>query len=175
MIYEEYSVVQKAIHGDSEAYEYLAKKYNTYFYKVAFLYLKNEQDSLDVVQESIYQGFVKIHSLRKPEYFVTWMNRIVINQAFRCIRKRSNYELYEEQAVQETAPDAKLEEKIDLYRALKKLRKKERDAIVLKYFYDKPIAEIALILQIPENSVKTILKRAKERLKKILKEEYFEY
>lgn len=175
MIYEEYSIVQKAIHGDSEAYEYLVKKYNTYFYKVAFLYLKNEQDSLDAVQESIYQGFIKIRSLRKPEYFVTWMNRIVINQALKSIRKRSCYEPYEEQGVQETAADMKLEEKIDLYHALKKLRQKERDAIVLQYFYDKPIAEIALILQTPENSVKTILKRAKERLKKILKEDYFEY
>ena len=166
MIYEEYSIVQKAIHGDPESYNHLALMYNTYFYKVAFLYLKNEQDALDVVQESIYQGFVKIRSLRRPEYFVTWMNKIVINNALKFIKKKSCFEPYEEQVDQSSSQGITLDEKIDLYCALKKLKRKERDAIVLKYFYDKPIAEIALILKTPENSVKTILRRAKEHLRK---------
>lgn len=130
---------------------------------------------MDVVQESIYQGFVKIRSLRRPEYFVTWMNKIVINNALKFIKKKSYFEPYEEQVGQSSSQGITLDEKIDLYCALKKLKRKERDAIVLKYFYDKPIAEIALILKTPENIVKTILRRAKEHLRKILKEDYFEY
>lgn len=125
---------------------------------------------MDVVQESIYQGFVKIRSLRRPEYFVTWMNKIVITNALKFIKKKSCFEPYEEQVGQSSSQGITLDEKIDLYCALKKLKRKERDAIVLKYFYDKPIAEIALILKTPENSVKTILRRAKEHLRKILKD-----
>ena len=79
---------------------------------------------MDVVQESIYQGFVKIRSLRRPEYFVTWMNKIVINNALKFRKKKSCFEPYEEQVGQSSSQGITLDEKIDLYCALKKLKRK---------------------------------------------------
>lgn len=173
MIYEEYSVVSRAISGDAEAYGDLIKKYNSYFYKTAFLYVKNEEDALDIVQQSVYQGFIKIGRLRHPEYFLTWMNRIVINHALKCIKRREKYADRTEKIPEGVYADVFREEKMDIQRALRQLRKKYKDAVVLYYFYDKPVKEIAVIMQIPENTVKTYLKRAKEVLKQMLKEDYF--
>ena len=85
---DEYSVVAKAIRGDSTAYESLIIKYNQYFYKIAYLYTRNPHDAMDVVQESVYKGFIKINQLKHPEKFVTWMNSIVINQALLHIKKK---------------------------------------------------------------------------------------
>ena len=53
---EEYSLVYKAIHGDSHAYGELIHQYNPYFYKIAFLYVKNEDAAVEIVQDSVYQG-----------------------------------------------------------------------------------------------------------------------
>lgn len=51
---EEYSLVYKAIHGDSHAYGELIHQYNPYFYKIAFLYVKNEDAAVEIVQDSVY-------------------------------------------------------------------------------------------------------------------------
>ena len=74
---EEYSLVYKAIHGDSHAYGELIHQYNPYFYKIAFLYVKNEDAAVEIVQDSVYQGYLKIKTLRNPELFSTWMTRIL--------------------------------------------------------------------------------------------------
>ena len=76
---KEYSLVYKAIHGDSHAYGELIHQYNPYFYKIAFLYVKNEDAAVEIVQDSVYQGYLKIKTLRNPELFSTWMTRIIMN------------------------------------------------------------------------------------------------
>jgi len=84
---EEYSLVYKAIHGDSHAYGELIHQYNPYFYKIAFLYVKNEDAAVEIVQDSVYQGYLKIKTLRNPELFSTWMTRIIMNKAVRYIKQ----------------------------------------------------------------------------------------
>ena len=46
---------------------------------MAYVYVKNKDDALDVVQEVAYQSFKKIDTLKKPEYFKTWLIKIAIN------------------------------------------------------------------------------------------------
>ena len=65
-----------------------------------------------------------------------------------------------------------LEERIDLYNAVDLLKDNYKTVIIMKYFNDKKIKEIAEIMSIPENTVKTYLTRARVELKKILKENY---
>ena len=102
------------------------------------------------------------------------MNSIVVNQALQYRRKQKKYDYSGELS---EIPDERAgspEMKIDLNRALKKLRKAYRECIVLKYFYDKPVKEISLIMGASENTVKTYLSRGKKELKELLKEDYFE-
>lgn len=122
---EEYSLVYKAIHGDSHAYGELIHQYNPYFYKIAFLYVKNEDAAVEIVQDSVYQGYLKIKTLRNPELFSTWMTRIIMNKAVRYIKQNKKIVEYEE-AFHEASHSEHVEEKLDLMNAVNRLPKKQR-------------------------------------------------
>ncbi|GIN92757.1 hypothetical protein J22TS1_38080 [Siminovitchia terrae] len=62
----------------------------------------------------------------------------------------------------------KREENLDLLEAINRLNEKHKNAIILFYFQDLPISEVAKVMKIPENTVKTFLSRGKDRLKKLL-------
>ena len=170
---EEYSLVYKAIHGDSHAYGELIHQYNPYFYKIAFLYVRNEDVAVEIVQDSVYQGFLKIKTLRNPELFSTWMTRIIMNKAVRYIKENKKMVEYDENFCEDSRPEH-LEEKLDLMNAVNRLPKKYKNVIIQKYFLDMSVDEIAKNQMIPENTVKTNLSRARAILKRILKEDYFE-
>lgn len=59
------------------------------FYRMAWCYVKNEHDALDIVGEAAYRGLKSLHTLQEPAYFDTWMTRIVINAAIDHLRKRA--------------------------------------------------------------------------------------
>ena len=61
-------LVKKAIKGSKCAYGELIAAYQAYLYKTAFLYLKNEADSLDAVQECVTKGLLGIEKLKEPKY-----------------------------------------------------------------------------------------------------------
>lgn len=170
---KEYSLVYKAIHGDSNAYGELINQYNPYFYKIAFLYVRNEDAAVEIVQDSVYQGFLKIKTLRNPELFSTWMTRIIMNKAVRYIKENKKMVEYDENFCEDSRPEH-LEEKLDLMNAVNRLPKKYKNVIIQKYFLDMSVDEIAKNQMIPENTVKTNLSRARASLKRILKEDYFE-
>lgn len=170
---KEYSLVCKAIRGNAEAYGELVRKYNPYFYKIAFLYVRNEDDALEIVQDSVFQGFLKIRFLRNPAYFTTWMTRIILNKSARLVNKRKRMVDYDEERERESHSEH-LEERMDLMNAIHKLPKKYKDVIILKYFYDLSVKEIAVREHMPENTVKSYLARARARLKETLKENYHE-
>ena len=74
-------LAKKAVRGNADAYGQLITKYQEYLYKMAFLYMKNQQDALDVVGTTILKGFQNIKTLKNPEWFKTWITRILINTA----------------------------------------------------------------------------------------------
>ena len=102
---KEYSLVYKAIHGDSNAYGELINQYNPYFYKIAFLYVRNEDAAVEIVQDSVYQGFLKIKTLRNPELFSTWMTRIIMNKAVRYIKENKKMVEYDENFCEDSRPE----------------------------------------------------------------------
>lgn len=61
-------LVKKAIKGNKSAYGELIAEYQVYLYKTAFLYVKNEADALDAVQECVTRGLLAIGKLREPEW-----------------------------------------------------------------------------------------------------------
>jgi len=65
-----------------------------------------------------------------------------------------------------------IDEKLDLYNAIDLLRDNYKTVIILKYFNDMTIENISGVMEIPQNTVKTYLRRAKDSLSKILKEDY---
>ena len=66
--------------------ENLIENYNRY-YRLAYHYVKNESDAMDIVQEAAYKAILKSDTLKNPEYIGTWICRIVINEAYNVLRK----------------------------------------------------------------------------------------
>jgi RNA polymerase sigma-70 factor (ECF subfamily) len=72
-------IIKKAQKGDDEAFSELIDSCQEKLYKIAFAYLKNEQNSLDAVGDTIYKAYMNISKLKIPEFFNTWIIKILIN------------------------------------------------------------------------------------------------
>ena len=169
---EELRLAQKAIKGNPDAYGLLITKYQTYLYKMAFLYMKSEDDALDVVGTTILKAYQNIHKLKNPEWFKTWITKILIRTALDELKKVVHFQNLEKISAAETHTGISLEEKCDLDSAINKLPEKYRTVIILKYFSELSVKEIAFVMNIPEGSVKAYLNRARYELKIMLKEDY---
>lgn len=138
------------------------------YYRLAFTYVRNEQDALDVVQEGAYKAILYGNSLRKPEYMSTWIYRIMINEALAFIKKRpATAEL--EEGIEHGREDTY--ESIDMKRAIDSLGEPEATIIRLRFFEDLKIDQIAEILKENVNTIKTKLYRSLKKLKLELSEE----
>ncbi|MCK2158193.1 sigma-70 family RNA polymerase sigma factor [Exiguobacterium sp. 17-1] len=162
---EHTELVRRAIKQDEAAFEQLILLHSEQLYRTAYVYVKNEQDALDVVQETVYKAFISIGQVKEPKYFVTWLTKILIRNCYRVLNQRTAVvDLIEQIPVKESSR----EEHLDLIDALSHLRKEYRDVLVLFYFHDVPMKEIASFIGITLNTVKTYLKRGREELKKQL-------
>lgn len=136
------------------------------FYRIAYGYVKNEQDALDIVSEATYKGLSHLKELREPNYFVTWMTRIIINTALESIRKNSRQVAFEESMLNEyEVTELDQEIQFDLYTALDALGAEERSFIILKYFEEYSFREIADLLDIPESTIKSKVYRCLENMR----------
>jgi len=162
---EHTELVRLAIKQDEAAFEQLILLHSEQLYRTAYVYVKNEQDALDVVQETVYKAFISIGQVKEPKYFVTWLTKILIRNCYHVLKQQTGVaDLIEQVPVKESSR----EEHLDLIDALSHLRKEYRDVLVLFYFHDVPMKEIASFIGITLNTVKTYLKRGREELKKQL-------
>lgn len=141
-------------------------------YKTAYLYVKNDEMALDAVGTAVLKSYLQIHTLRNPEYFKTWITRILINAAYDEQRKLICYSELSDTLKESSYEEMSLEEKYDINTAVTRLPEKYRTVIILKYFNEFSIKEIADIMDAPEGSVKAYLSRARNELRRILKEDY---
>lgn len=170
---DEYRHIKKAIAGDKIAFAEIIKRNKIYLYKTAYMYIKNEDKALDILHETISKALANIHKLKNPDYFKTWITRILINSAIDMNQKHSKIEeLNEASTIIDIKNSISLEEKLDLYHAVDLLNDRYKTVIIMKYFNDMKIKEISEVMILPENTVKTYLNRAKTALRYILKEGY---
>ena len=83
-------LVKRSISGDADAFLELMEKNSLAMYKVARGILDNDEDAADAMQDTILTCFEKIHTLKNPEYFKTWMIRILINECNKIHRHYKN-------------------------------------------------------------------------------------
>ncbi|MBP1947421.1 sigma-70 family RNA polymerase sigma factor [Virgibacillus litoralis] len=166
---ENLDLVDKAINGDGQAFETLVKNESEKLYKTAFLYVRNKEDALDVLQETIYKAFVSIKQVKQPQYFHTWLTKILIRTAYDFIRKRKKVVLDENIIdIMPDKPSTNIEDKLDTLNAVNRLNKDYQTVIILFYYHDLTIYQISETMAKPENTIKTYLRRAKMELKKII-------
>jgi RNA polymerase sigma-70 factor (ECF subfamily) len=161
-------LVKRATGGDGKALEKLLIKHSDQLYRTAYLYVGNQEDALDAVQEAACRICRTVSQLKKEQYFLTWITRILINCCYEILKKRRREVAIAEADEKAEAKQMQSEVHLDLVQAINQLNDKGRTAIILFYYYDQTIREVAQTMDMPENTVKTVLRRAKECLKKSL-------
>ncbi len=164
-------LVKKAKKGNKQAFLQLIEAEQARLYRTAFLYAKNQEDALDIVQETIYKAFISIETIRDPRYFTTWLIRILIHSALDFLKKKQKVIPLEQDSFSKMpAKEIVIEDKMDLYDAIDKLNERHKTIIILRYYQDLTVAEIADIVGIPEGTVKSNLHRALQLLRLEVKE-----
>ena len=154
------NLVKKAKRRDPDAFTDLMQLCLKDMYRTALAILLNDEDAADAVGDTILACWEKLHTLKKPQYFKTWMTRILINNSYRIRRTAVNMgtlEEYEEPAVYD-------EYNLELKEALASLDEKYRIVMTLFYSEGYRIEEIASILKIPKSTVQTRLQRGRKKL-----------
>lgn len=147
----------------------ILEKYNQY-YRLAYSYVHNEADANDIVQNGAYKALRSSDTLKAPEYAETWVYRIMLNECFGQFKRPQflSYEAIQEERGGEFEGAEDSYTDIDLQRALDALVEKEKAIIILKYFEDKTLEEIADILEENVNTIKSRLYRSMKKLRSAL-------
>ncbi len=136
-------------------------------YRTALLYLGSDSAAVDAVDEAVYKGFLARKKLREPQFFATWLTRILINVCNQELRRRKR-----ETAVEEL-PETAAEEfdALPLKEAVERLPQDIRAVIVLRYFTGLTLAETARALDVPPGTVSTRQRKGLSLLRLTLEED----
>lgn len=140
-------------------------------YRFAYSYVRNEDDALDVVHDSICKSLTNINTLKNIDSIRSWIYKIVSNCAIDYIRKNKKYVMMSDNLEMDNAVEYDTYEDLDLQEALDRLPEKYRIVIILRYFEDMKIGDIAEIMGENVNTIKTRLYNALSKLKLELIEE----
>ncbi len=164
---EDARYVERFLSGEQGAFEQIYAKYYEKVYSVARGILLDADDAADAVQEIFTQVYKHLANFDRRSKFGTWLFRIAVNRSIQFGRK-TKYRLRQtelnEQISEERTPEALVGDP-DISVALSQLVPNDRALIVLFYWEEMSLAEIASSLDCSENAAKTRLYRARERFK----------
>ena len=147
--------------------EYIKENQNR-LYKIAYTYVKNQDLALDIVQEAVTKALENIHKLKQEKFVKTWFYRILINEALQTVKnnkKYMEYELIENEAYM-NGNEENIVESLDIYNKIEKLNDKLKTVIILRFFENLKIEEIAIITKTNTNTVKSRLYKGLNEIKK---------
>lgn len=155
--------VARARNGDKDALLELILGREKEFFGLSYVYMRNEQDAADALQDMIVTVYSRIHTLRKPEAFYSWAKQILVRCCLSRLRKAGREQplLADEQAAHN--PDS--ETKLDLLEAVHQLPSPQRDVVLLFYYHDRTLEDIAEIMGCPLGTVKSRLHQGLNKLK----------
>lgn len=167
--------IKKAQRGDKNSFLALFQSYQNDIYRLAYINVKNEEEALDIVQETAYRSFKSIKTLKEPKYFKTWLMKIAISCSIDLLRKKNKLVPIEPQIINESITsnvtlDTNILLSLTLEDLIDELDVSEKNVVLLRFYQDYTFKEISNILEIPIGSAKTILYRALNKMKKSLKE-----
>lgn len=160
------NLISKSIDGDNDSFYQIINNYKEMLYRIAYTYFNNQEDALEAVQETTYRAYKNINKLKSPQYFKTWITRILINFCNDEIKRRKKIIPLKFNISSEIVEIN--ENKLIIDFALNQLKSNYKQVILLKYMEDMKISEIAQIMDCPEGTVKSWLNRGLAELKKIL-------
>ncbi|KOP64250.1 RNA polymerase sigma factor [Paenibacillus solani] len=172
----EQGLIRAAQSGDRDALITLLREIEQHVYRTAYYILKNEQDAMDAAQEALIRIYTKINSYEEKAQFKTWVQRIVTNICIDKFRRtKPTVSIDEHDLVFRDKLDVEREVMSgylaeDIKEAINLLPDHHRTVIVLRYLQDLSYNEIADCLNLPLNTVKSYLFRARQQLQNMLQE-----
>lgn len=150
----------------------ILENYNQY-YRLAYSYVHNEEDAGDIVQNGAYRALKGSRTLKQPEYAQSWVYRIMLNECFRYLKqpKFLSYEAVQEEKGFDMGYAEDRYTNVDLQKALDSLPVQDKAIVILRFFEDKKLEEIADILEENVNTVKSRLYRSMKKLRSTLAED----
>ena len=141
----------------------------TKLYKTALLYLGSEDAAIDALDETVYKALKGYKKLRQPEFFDTWLTRILINECHNERRRRKRLMPLDE------LPETATEEfdSLPLKEAVRRLPQELKEVAILRYFAGYTVKEAAETLNIPQGTAATRQRKALALLRIDLGEEEF--
>jgi RNA polymerase sigma-70 factor (ECF subfamily) len=125
-------------------------------YRFAYLYLKSDASAVEAVDETVYLAYKNIHKLRQPQFFKTWITRILIN-----VCKKELKHIKRQPTINELPEQEHLDyDSLPLKDAITKLPAELKIIIQLRYFSDYTLVETAKILGLPQGTVATRQRKA---------------
>ena len=164
--------VARCLKGDSTAFETLVRRYQQVLFTVALRLTGDVEDARDVTQTAFVRAYLKLDTYDPSRKFFSWLYRIAVNEGLNARRDRRQHEPLEETFEAEPARDPveRGETTGQVQAALMALTREYREVIVMRHFGEMTYEEIALVLGIPEKTVKSRLFSARQRLGELLKE-----
>jgi RNA polymerase sigma-70 factor (ECF subfamily) len=173
-------IIERVRHGDRDSFELVMRRYNQRIYRTVRAILKEEDETIDVMQEAYVSAYTHLADFSGRARFSTWLTRIAVHEALGRLRKRKRLEPLDDTDSEDTlmvspvtgpensASDSEL--RVLLEEAVDALPEAFRTTFVLRSVEQLSVAETAEVLGIPEETVKTRHHRARERLQHALTE-----
>ena len=136
------------------------------FYRLAFSYVKNQEDALDVVQSAVCKALEHYGELKNEAALKTWFYRIVLHESIILYNKRKREILTRESEwVEQSYEEKGFEIHDDLYARIDRMEEDAQKIIKLRFFEELTLEEIARVLEMNVNTVKAKLYRGLKALK----------
>ena len=173
---EEKDIIIKLINGKKEYFNILVDKVKKRLYVIAYSRLQNKLDAEDAVQETLFEVYKNIKKLKEYEKFNSWITTILINKCNYIYRKnKRNLNTFKEQSylydynqIQSDNVICDIENKLYFFNLLNCLELEDRTLIAMFYSDEYSSKEISNILNINENTIRSKLKRARDKIKYII-------
>lgn len=168
------NLVEKAQHGDKEAFTELILLLKSDLYKIAKTRINNDEDVYDVIQETMIIAFNSIKKLKQIEKFKPWIIKILINVSNNLYKKTNKSNVISLDKIEgysslEYSDFDEVETILDFNFILNNFKYEDRIIVILFYVEKFTDKEIGQILNLKENTVKTKRTRVKEKIKEMIK------
>jgi RNA polymerase sigma-70 factor, ECF subfamily len=179
MITMDYRMIELCKAGDSTAVEHFVQTYQQDVYRIALSILDDSHEAEDATQESLLASLRALDSFQGGSTLRTWLFSITVNVCRTRLQRQKRRERLRQilDGILQRAPIASVEDHTiqsesneALWRSIHNLDEKHRIPIVLRYYHELSVPEIATILQIPEGTVHSRLNTARKLLHAALKE-----
>ncbi|MBN2000550.1 RNA polymerase sigma factor [candidate division KSB1 bacterium] len=172
-------ILLKCKQGDFAAFDKLVQTFQNYAYALAFRFLNHTTDAEDVVQEAFIRVWKNIKSFNMNKKFTTWFYRIVVNLCYdrqKYLKRKTRHFLSFHESNQDFFDEnTNLEENItnrsridSIFKIVQDLPLKQKMIFILRDFQDFDLLEIAEILGISNNSVRSHLSQARRAVREKL-------